>query len=91
VAGFLHCLDAKTGKKLWDHDLKSGIWGSPYWADGKVYQGNEDGDVYVFAHGREKKLLATNEMKRSVKSTPVAANGVLYIQTDSHLFAIANP
>src|SRR5262249_20827111 len=91
LAGFLHCLDAKTGKKLWDHDLKASVWGSPYWVDGKVYLGNEDGDVYVFAHGREKKLLATNEMKRSVKSTPVAAGGVLYVQTDSHLFAIANP
>lgn len=93
LAGFLHCLDAKTGKKLWEHDLKATVWCSPYWADGKVYLGNEDGDVYVFAHGREKKLLTEkpNEMKGAIKSTPTVAGGVLYLMTDAHVYAIAKP
>src|SRR5208282_3444591 len=59
LAGFLHCLDAKTGKKYWDHDLKSEIWGSPYWVDSKIYIGDEDGDILIFAHGKEKKLINT--------------------------------
>src|SRR5581483_10311071 len=46
LAGFLHCLDAKTGQKQWVHDLKASVWGSPYWADGKVYIGTEDGDLW---------------------------------------------
>jgi outer membrane protein assembly factor BamB len=90
LAGFLHCLDAQTGKPYWVHDLKAAVWGSPYWVDGKVYIGNEDGDVFVFAHGKEKKLLATHEMKHGVKSTPVAVNGVLYVMTETQLYAIAN-
>jgi outer membrane protein assembly factor BamB len=86
--GFLHCLDAKTGRKYWEHDLKSAIWGSPYWVDGKIYLGDEDGDVLVFAHGQKPNLLATIEMGGSVLSTPVAAHGVLYVLTKSKLYAI---
>ena len=87
--GFFYCLDAKTGQKYWDHDLKSAIWGSPYWVDGKVYLGNEDGDMYIFAHAKEKKQLGQIEMGRPIKTPAVAANGVLYIMTDTNLYAIA--
>ena len=48
--GYLFCLDAKTGKKYWHFDLKSGVWGSPYYVDGKVFIGNEDGDLFIFRH-----------------------------------------
>lgn len=89
LGGYLQCLDARTGKQYWEHDLKSGVWGSPYWVDGKVMIGTEDGDIHILAHGKEKKLLGVREMKVPVKSTPVAVNGVLYIMTDTHLHAIA--
>jgi outer membrane protein assembly factor BamB len=29
LAGFFHCLDARTGRKVWMHDLRAGVWGSP--------------------------------------------------------------
>ncbi len=50
LAGYLHCLDARTGKMYWMFDTRSAIWGSPMYADGKVYVPNEDGDVFVFRH-----------------------------------------
>jgi outer membrane protein assembly factor BamB len=86
--GFLHCLDAASGKSYWEHDLKAAVWGSPLWADGKVHIGTEDGDVWVFAHGKEKKLLAGNEMGSPIYSTPAAVTNVLFIATSDHLFAI---
>src|SRR5207302_7334049 len=52
--GYFDCLDARTGKRYWEVDLRSPVWGSPYWVDGKVFIGNEDGDLYVFAHGKVK-------------------------------------
>jgi outer membrane protein assembly factor BamB len=89
VAGFFYCLDAKTGQKLWMHDLKAGVWGSPYWADGKVYIGTEDGDVFVFAHGRQKAEPKKIEVGGPVRSSVTASNGVLFVMTESHLHAIA--
>jgi len=88
LSGFLYCLDEKTGQLYWKHDTFSAIWGSPYVVDGKVMLGTEDGDVLVFTHGKEKKLLATNAMENSVYTTPVAANGVLYVTNRRALFAI---
>jgi outer membrane protein assembly factor BamB len=88
LEGYLHCFDAKTGQKYWDHNLKADIWGSPYWADGKVYIGTDDGEIYVFKHGKEKELMNTIDMKAKVRSTPVAVDGVLYVMTESHLYAI---
>ncbi|VTS06681.1 outer membrane protein assembly factor BamB family protein [Tuwongella immobilis] len=109
--GFFFCLDANTGKKFYLYDLKSGIWGSPYFVDGKIYIGNEDGDLFIFRHvakpeaidddvadrATAKKLKADIEKKYLVKkltvdepirSTPVVANGVLYILTERSLVAI---
>jgi outer membrane protein assembly factor BamB len=89
LEGFVYCLDARTGHKYWEHDLKSETWASPYWVDDKVYIGDKDGDMYIFAHGKEKKQLGQIEIGRPVNSPVVAANGVLYIMTDSNLYAIA--
>lgn len=140
LAGYLHCLDAKTGKKYWQYDLKSAIWGSAYYVDGKVLIGNEDGDLFIFKHdpkpevldeveegskagiAAEKKakadgmddvaakkagekaaqakikgdiqkkvaakyLIEKIEIGQTIRSTPVVANGVLYIMTEQTLFA----
>jgi outer membrane protein assembly factor BamB len=88
-SGFLHALDVKTGKLLWEHDMLAAIWGSPYVVDGKVFLGDEDGDVAVMKAGRVAEVLSEVNFGNSVYSTPVVANGVLYVMTRSHLFAIA--
>ena len=87
-SGYLHCLDAETGKVYWVHDLQSHIWGSPLYADGKIYIGTEDGTFAVFAASKDEKLISKIDMGDPVYSTPVVANGTLYIQTTTHLFAI---
>ncbi len=140
LAGYLHCIDAKTGKKYWQFDLKSGIWGSAYFVDGKVMIGNEEGDLFVFKHdpkpevldeveegskagiaaeakakadGKDetdakkagekaanlkiksdvqkkvaaKYLLEKIEIGEPIRSTPVVANGVVYVMTEKTLFA----
>jgi outer membrane protein assembly factor BamB len=87
-SGFLYCLDAKTGKEVWMHDMFAAMWSSTMVADGKVYLGDEDGDVVVMQHGRTKKLLAEPNMGSSVYSTVITANGVMYIMTRNNLFAI---
>ncbi|MDX2040521.1 MAG: PQQ-binding-like beta-propeller repeat protein [Acidobacteriota bacterium] len=88
-SGFLHCIDAKTGQELWQHDMFAALWGSPLVVDGKVYLGDEDGDVVVLAHGKEKKLIAEMNMGSSVYSSPVPANGALIIMNRNQLFSLA--
>jgi outer membrane protein assembly factor BamB len=88
-AGYLHCLDAQTGQKYWEHDFKAGVWGSPYYADGKIYQGAEDGSIVIFEAGKKYKVIRQLDMEETFHGTPVVANGILYIATKSKLYAIA--
>src|SRR5690606_32536675 len=84
-------LNAKTGKPYWTYDLFAQCWGSPLIVDGKVYVGDEDGDVAVFEHdpsGEAKEPLVEINMTNSAYSTPVVANDVLYISNKSTLYAI---
>ncbi|MBM4021984.1 MAG: serine/threonine protein kinase [Planctomycetes bacterium] len=87
-SGLFHCLDIKTGKPLWTHDMLAASWGSPLLADGKVYIGDEDGDITIFSLGPKKEILAEINMGNSVYSTPIAIGDTLYIANKSHLFAI---
>jgi outer membrane protein assembly factor BamB len=119
LQGYVHCLDAKTGKKYWQYDLKGGIWGSTYYVDGKVFLANEHGDLFAFKHEKtpevideidipdakdrkdfrakmeakraqfEKKyLLGKCEFDAALRSTPVVANGVMYVMSERTLFAM---
>ena len=89
----LACLDAKTGQGYWTYDMLAAAWGSPLIVDGHVYIGDEDGDVCIFKHSKDPQEdpLAEINMGNSVYSTPIVANGVLYIANRTHLFAIQAP
>ena len=87
-SGFFHALDAKTGEVLWVHDMFAAMWSSAFVVDGKVYLGDEDGDITIFQHGREKKVLNEVNMGSSVYSTAITANGAIYFMTRNNLYAI---
>lgn len=96
-SGFVHCLDAETGNVYWVHDMKAHMWSSTLVADGKVYVGDEDGDFVVLAATKEKKILSKMmvdgreqdgpNLGTPVYSTPIVANGVLYVASNTHLYA----
>ena len=88
-SGFLHALDAKSGKQLWKHDMFAAIWGSPIVIDGKVFLGDEDGDITILNADKALKVVAENNMGSSVYSTATPANGVIYIVNRNQLVAVA--
>lgn len=87
--GYLHCIDAKTGKRYWEHDLKTSIWGSAFYADGRIFLAADDANITIFECSKTKKILKEIDMGEGMKSTPVIADGVIYIQTPTKLYAIA--
>lgn len=87
-SGVIHCIDAKTGKVYWTHDSLSHIWGSTLVADGKVYVGDEDGELLIFNASKEKKLLNTVTFNDPIYSTPVASGDTIYLATTSQLYAL---
>jgi len=87
-SGFFRCFDVSTGEEVWMYDTFAAVWGSPLVADSKVYLGDEDGDVIVLRVGREMEELAEMNLGSSIYGAPVVANGVLYINTRSQLYAL---
>ncbi|MAB78266.1 MAG: pyrrolo-quinoline quinone [Planctomycetes bacterium] len=93
-SGFIYCLDADTGKEHWIHDTKAHIWGSTLVADGKVYIGNEDGYMTILPASKKfdpEKDVREIDMTSQIFSSAIAANGVLFVATHTHLFAIDGP
>ncbi len=92
-AGLVHCLDAKkveNGKPVvyWTHDMFAAAWGSVLIVDGKVYTGDEDGDIIVFELSKKLNILSENNMINSIYSTPIVANNTLFISNKSTVFAL---
>lgn len=91
LSGFLYCLDLETGKQHWRHDLKSGIWGSPMVADGKVFLGDENGTLNIFKASTESAEVIgeiTTVNYSSIYSTPTFANGNMYLSDRTRLYCV---
>jgi outer membrane protein assembly factor BamB len=88
LSGFVYCFDANTGQLHWKYDAFAAIWGSTFVADGKVYIGDEDGDIAVLKAGKKLQLLHEVNMGAAVYTTPVAKDGVIYVASRTKLFAI---
>ncbi len=85
------CLDAKTGKKLWEHSLEmKGVLRASFTAgDGKVYVISQNGEVAVLAAGDEFKVLSRIQMGEGPCQASIAiAGGRLFIRTAKSLYCI---
>jgi outer membrane protein assembly factor BamB len=87
LSGFLHALDPETGEEFWTYDAFAAVWGSPYVVDGKVFLGDEDGDIVVLRAGQEMEVIGEYNLGAAVYCTPVAKDGVLYILTRNRIWA----
>lgn len=87
-SGFLHALDAETGEVKFVHDTFAAVWASPLAVDGKIYLGDEDGDVVVLQAGPTEVVVNEMNMGSSVYSSVVPANGRLIIATRNKLYSI---
>ena len=89
--GNVYCIDADTGERLWSDPTKGSIWASAMVADGKVYIGTRRGELRIYAAAKQRKLINEIQFENPIGATITPANGVLYLNTLSRLFAIEKP
>jgi outer membrane protein assembly factor BamB len=87
-SGLVHCLSADTGKLHWTYDAYAACWSAPLIADGRIFVGDEDGDVAILDLGTTLKLIGEVNCENSIYSTPVAVGNTLFVTTKTKLLAI---
>jgi outer membrane protein assembly factor BamB len=88
--GLLICLDARTGKELYQHALhRTRYRASPVYADGKIYLTARDGTFSVVKAGPKFELLATNTLPDEFAASPVVSGGRIYLRGFRALYAIS--
>jgi outer membrane protein assembly factor BamB len=85
----LTCLDAKTGKQLYQRRTHQHRYrASPVYADGKIYLTARDGTFTVVQAGKEGKVLAVNKLPDQIAASPVVSGGRVYLRGFDTLWAI---
>ncbi len=87
----LSCFDANTGELYWKHSMRGHVWSSILVADQKVYVGSKGRDFCIFKADKVEQQIAKIQLDSPMLSTPVAANGTLYINTLCRLYAVERP
>ena len=86
--GVATCLDALTGKRIWQERLGGNHDASPIEIRGRLYFVNREGKTTVLAAGRKFDVLATNQLDGNFKASPAVADGALFLRNGTHLFRI---
>jgi outer membrane protein assembly factor BamB len=88
--GVLICLDAKTGRELYQKALHRDRYrASPVYADGRIYLTSRDGTFTVVKAGPTFELLAENRLPDQFTASPAVANGRIYLRGFRKLYAIS--
>jgi outer membrane protein assembly factor BamB len=87
-SGIVSCLDAPSGKTLWQHRVGGKFFGSPVRVRDRLYCMSREGQVVVLAAGDKYELLGQMDLGELSESTPAVADGVMYLRTESQLMAI---
>ena len=95
MSSIVTAFDAKTGDQFWQARLgeaaRESFSAAPVAFDGKIFVTNDEGTTFVFAHGREFQLLRTNSLGEGTIASPALVDGIWYIRTAKHLWAIGKP
>jgi outer membrane protein assembly factor BamB len=88
-SGILICVDAKTGEKQYEERAatSSENRASPLYADGNIYLACRNGTVVVVRAGRKFEKVWETSLDEAIRSSPVIANGRLYIRSEKALWS----
>jgi len=84
----LCCLDASTGKFLYQQDLSAKTHASPILAGGRIYLLDDKGIMHIFSAGDKYQEIAASPVGEEVQASPAFANGRIFIRGLTTLYCI---
>jgi outer membrane protein assembly factor BamB len=89
-AGYVSCLEAKTGQRLWMKKLGRRHSASPVLVEGKLFFPDDDGTTWVLPVGRDFKVLAKNALGEACYASPAVSRGQVFVRTLHHLWCLGD-
>ncbi len=86
--GVATCLEAETGKVVWNERIGGNYSAAPIAADGRLYFCSEEGKTTVVALGREFKKLAENTLDDGFMASPAVSGKSLVLRTKTSLYRV---
>ena len=87
--GYISCIEAKTGKPIWQKRMKGRFSASPILANNLIYFFNEDTVCTIIKPTRELEIVAENKLSDDkLMATPAFDENSIYIRTEKKLTRI---
>lgn len=84
--GIVSCLDAKTGQVHWQQRIGGNYSASPIAAGDRIYFQSEEGEGVVIRAGKRFGIIAKNALDERTLASYAAADGTLFIRTETSLY-----
>ena len=87
--GYISCLEAKTGKSIWQKRMRGRFSASPILANDLIYFFNEDTLCTIIKPDRKFEIIAENELAEGqLMATPAFDENSIYVRTAKNLYRI---
>ncbi|MCG6154911.1 outer membrane protein assembly factor BamB family protein [Rubinisphaera margarita] len=86
--GIVTCVEAATGRKVWQHRVGGNYFASPICVGENVLNVDTDGNLVVLATGREAIERSRVALEEESRATPAFADGRLIVRTKSHVVCL---
>jgi hypothetical protein len=88
TSGMLTCLDAKDGKKQWEHDFEMEFHASPSLAGSRLYLFSQKGTALVVEAARQFKELFRAEMGDAFHASPAFAEDRVFLRGVTNVWCL---
>jgi outer membrane protein assembly factor BamB len=88
--GYLSCLEAKTGKRLWMRKLGRRHSASPVLVEGHLFFPDDDGNTFVLKADGKFEVVRKNALGEECYASPAVAHGQLFVRTVHNLYCIGH-
>ena len=88
--GYLGCIEAATGKRLWLEKLGRHNHASPVLVEDRIYIPDDSGITWVVKAGPKFEVLAKNELKEDIYASPAVSQGKMVLRSKDHLWCVTS-
>ena len=87
--GIATCCELSTGEVIWQQRVGGNFFSSPIAIGNRIFSIDTTGEVVVIAADDNFKVIARNPMGENSRASMAASDNVLFVRTDTKLFAVA--